>query len=149
MDGCPLLFLLETVSRPHREEKRLRRLLKVRGTAWLRFFMLLSVRADTCDGAETRREASAGCDQGAAVDGGRDGGMISSSALWSFLCLIFKASLWQCSEGLNHKDICVCLCIKVAFRLSVRANSEACMSEKGLNRCRMCRFEYRRRDGDG
>lgn len=55
MDGCPLLFLLETVSRPHREEKRLRRLLKVRGAAWLRFLMLLSVRADTCDGGETRR----------------------------------------------------------------------------------------------
>lgn len=50
IEGCPVVFLLEAVSRPHREEKRLRRLLKVRGTAWLRFLMLLSVRADTWGG---------------------------------------------------------------------------------------------------
>lgn len=49
MEGCPVVFLFEVVSRPHREEKRLRRLLKVRGMAWFRFLMLLSVRADTCD----------------------------------------------------------------------------------------------------
>lgn len=49
MDGCPLVFLLEVVSSPQREEKRLRRLLKVRGMAWFRLLMLLSVRADTCD----------------------------------------------------------------------------------------------------
>ena len=48
MEGCPVVFLFEVVSRPHREEKRLRRLLKVRGMAWFRFLMLLSVRADTC-----------------------------------------------------------------------------------------------------
>lgn len=47
IEGCPVVFLLEVVSRPHREEKRLRRLLKVRGMAWFRFLILLSVRADT------------------------------------------------------------------------------------------------------
>lgn len=50
IEGCPMVFLLEVVSSPQREEKRLRRLLKVRGMAWFRFLMLLSVRADTCDG---------------------------------------------------------------------------------------------------
>lgn len=54
IEGCPVVFLFEAVSSPHREEKRLRRLLKVRGTAWLRFLMLLSVRADTCDGENHR-----------------------------------------------------------------------------------------------
>lgn len=49
MEGCPLVFLLEVVSSPQREEKRLRRLLKVRGMAWFRLLMLFSVRADTCD----------------------------------------------------------------------------------------------------
>lgn len=49
MDGCPLFFLLEVVSSPQRDEKRLLRLLKVRGMAWFRFLMVLSVRADTCD----------------------------------------------------------------------------------------------------
>lgn len=51
MDGCPLVFLLEVVSSPQRDEKRLRRLLKVRGMAWFRLLMVLSVRADTCDQA--------------------------------------------------------------------------------------------------
>lgn len=53
-EGCPVVFLFEVVSRPHREEKRLRRLLKLRGTAWFRFFKLLSVRADTCDGENVK-----------------------------------------------------------------------------------------------
>lgn len=53
-EGCPVVFLFEGVSRPHREEKRLRRLLKLRGTGWFRFLMLLSVRADTCNGENVK-----------------------------------------------------------------------------------------------
>lgn len=49
MGGCPFVFLLDTVSRPQSEEKRLRRLLKVRGGAWFFLLVELSVRADTCD----------------------------------------------------------------------------------------------------
>ena len=43
-----MVFLLEVVSRPQREEKRLRRLLEGRGMAWLRLLTTLSVRAATC-----------------------------------------------------------------------------------------------------
>ena len=57
IEGCPVVFLLEVVSRPQREENRLRRLLKVRGMAWFRFLMLLSVRADTWVGEKDLRSA--------------------------------------------------------------------------------------------
>lgn len=60
IEGCPVVFLFEVVSRPQREEKRLRRLLKVRGMAWFRFLMLLSVRADTCQSDNYRKPESSG-----------------------------------------------------------------------------------------
>lgn len=60
IEGCPVVFLFDVVSSPQREEKRLRRLLKVRGMAWFRLLMLLSVRADTCDRDNYRKHESNG-----------------------------------------------------------------------------------------
>lgn len=48
MLGLPLVFFFEVVSRPHREEKRLFRLLEERDRAWVRLRIPPSVLAATC-----------------------------------------------------------------------------------------------------
>lgn len=55
MLGLPLVFFFEVVSRPHREEKRLFRLLEERDRAWVRLRIPPSVLAATC-ATQTRIE---------------------------------------------------------------------------------------------
>lgn len=52
--GCALLFLLEWVSKPHSDEKRLFRLLVERDIACVRRLTPVSVRAATFKHKETR-----------------------------------------------------------------------------------------------
>ena len=52
MLGWALVFFLEVVSRPHREEKRLLRLLVERDAAWARLRTPHSLRAATWGGGE-------------------------------------------------------------------------------------------------